>query len=38
MDEAEAMQERFQLLPAGEYDAVIEKSEDKVLRKQQRCQ
>ncbi len=30
MDEQEAMQERFQLLPAGEYDAVIEKSEDKV--------
>jgi len=30
MDEAEAMQERFQLLPKGEYDAVIVKSEDKV--------
>ena len=29
MDEAEAMQERFQLLPVGEYDAVIEKSTDK---------
>jgi hypothetical protein len=30
MDEQEAMQERFQLLPKGEYDAVIVKSEDKV--------
>jgi hypothetical protein len=30
MDEAEAMQERFQLLPKGEYDAVVQKSEDKV--------
>eukprot|EP00919_Chromeraceae_sp_WS-2016_P027778 GHVR01065847.1.p1 GENE.GHVR01065847.1~~GHVR01065847.1.p1 ORF type:complete len:165 (-),score=20.31 GHVR01065847.1:150-644(-) len=29
MDEQEAMQERFQLLPRGEYDAVIVKSEDK---------
>lgn len=28
MNEQEAMQERFQLLPAGEYDAVIEKSTD----------
>jgi len=28
MDEVEAMQERFQLLPVGEYDAVIEKSTD----------
>ena len=30
MDEQEAMQERFQLLPKGEYDAVVQKSEDKV--------
>lgn len=29
MDEAEAMQERFQLLPKGEYEAVIVKSEDR---------
>ncbi len=30
MDEETAMQERFQLLPKGEYDACIVKSEDKV--------
>lgn len=30
MSEQEAMQERFQLLKEGEYDAVIDKSEDKV--------
>jgi len=30
MDEEEAMQERFQLLAKGEYDAVIEKSQDRV--------
>lgn len=30
MSEREAMQERFQLLKEGEYDAVIESSQDKV--------
>lgn len=30
MTESEAMQERFQLLKEGEYDAVIESSEDRI--------
>lgn len=30
LTEEQAMQERFQLLPSGEYDAVIIKSEDKI--------